>query len=145
RGWPCAYPKELNEMAIYGVNPGRGVRPPRVEAVPHDMRPQQPSIHGVKSLWVEAMRPQQPSTPKTPKPKTPAKTRPPVDPFAPLTPQQIQQQVQRFTKGYGTPQTSAQIQTSAQGMLDPIVAAITKNIGAQTEQATTNIRGNAAG
>jgi len=67
---------------------------------------------------------------------------PPPDPFGQTSPQQIQQQIAAQNARYGTPQNDAQIQTSAQGMLDPIIAAITANIGKQTTQASGQISAN---
>lgn len=77
-------------------------------------------------------------------PKVKATTAPTVDPFAPLTPAQIRQTIAKYTGSYGTPQTPAQIQASAQSMLDPVIAAITANIQGQTKQASEQIGGNAA-
>jgi hypothetical protein len=68
----------------------------------------------------------------------------PVDPFAPQSPQQINQQVNKFAGMYGTPMPAAQIQTTAQGMIDPIIAAITAKIGGQAKTSSDAIAANAA-
>lgn len=67
----------------------------------------------------------------------------PADPFAPMSSGDINRTVNRFAGMYGTPQSDSQIQTSAQGMVDPIIAAITKSINDRTAQSATNITGNA--
>jgi hypothetical protein len=70
---------------------------------------------------------------------------PPVsaDPFAPIPDAQIQQIIGRYTRGLPVPMTGPQIQTSAQGMIDPIIAAVTKDIQGQASTATGNISANA--
>jgi hypothetical protein len=113
-------------MAGFGVNSGSyGVNTGGVSSVPPDLRPAAPRT----------------AKPVAPKALTP---KPPTDPFAPLTAAQIQTQAQTAAGRLGTPQTPQQIQSSAQGMLDPIIQAITANIGKQTATASANIRGNAS-
>lgn len=69
---------------------------------------------------------------------------PTADPFAPTSSQDINQIVSKYTAGYGAPQTDTQIQTSAQGQLDPIIAAITSNIQGTAKQSGAQIAANSA-
>lgn len=66
----------------------------------------------------------------------------PADPFAPTSDTDIDSIVNRFTGMYGKPKSDADIQSSAQGLLDPIVAAITANITGQAKTATGAIGAN---
>lgn len=65
-----------------------------------------------------------------------------ADPLGQTSPQDIDARVARLTAGYGTPMTDAQITTSAQSQIDPIIAAITKRVNDQASTASGAISAN---
>lgn len=67
----------------------------------------------------------------------------PTDPFAPTSTNDINGIVNKYVGMYGTPQTDTQIQAGAQAQIDPIVAALTKQINDRAASSSRAITGNA--
>lgn len=65
-----------------------------------------------------------------------------ADPLAPTSTPDIFSTV---NKVYGQPQNDTQIQSTAAGMLDPVVAALTANINSRAKQSSSAIAANSAG
>jgi hypothetical protein len=65
-----------------------------------------------------------------------------ADPLGQTSPGDINSQVNRYAGMYGNPMTDEQITTSAQGQIDPIIAAITKKINDQASTASGAISAN---
>jgi hypothetical protein len=64
-----------------------------------------------------------------------------TDPLGQTTQGAIDQTIGRYTGMYGQPLTDPQIQGQAQGLIDPIVAAVTSNVNTRAKQAGDSIRG----
>lgn len=98
----------------------------RFSSVPPDLRPGATSTNtGSPLAYAAANR----------------RTPPPVSPLAPTSTADILARINKIASAYGTPLNEAQIGTTAQGMLDPVVAQITANINKQAGQATDSIAG----
>lgn len=66
---------------------------------------------------------------------------PNTDPFAPTSPNDINSAIGKFTSMYGNPLTDPEISAKAQGMIDPVVAALTSRVNDRARQATEAIKG----